>query len=235
MPIKVARPIARSKLSDAVEQELERMIQQGELKEGERLPSERELMAIFDVGRPSIREGLSALSQKGLIKISSGSPARVTRPDPEVVISNLSGLAKSFMANPEGIHYFEQVREFLELSLVRYAAANASQEQINRLGEALRANKDAIGDHARFAKTDAFFHRVIAEIPENPIFVAMHQALVDWLLDSQRVTDRKNLSLEEFHREVARGHERIFNCIKTRDVEGSYQAVKDHLKLCYIV
>ena len=85
MAINIKRPVARKKLSESVEEELERMIRQGELVEGEHLPSERELMAVFDVGRPSIREALVALAHKGLVKVSSGERARVTRPSADTM------------------------------------------------------------------------------------------------------------------------------------------------------
>ena len=56
MPISIKRPVERKKLSETVEEELELMIRQGEIAEGEALPSERDLMAAFGVGRPSIRD-----------------------------------------------------------------------------------------------------------------------------------------------------------------------------------
>lgn len=66
MSISVKRPVVRKRLSEGVEEELERIIRQGEILEGEQLPSERELMSMFDVGRPSIREALASLAHKGL-------------------------------------------------------------------------------------------------------------------------------------------------------------------------
>jgi len=50
------RPLARKKLSEMVEEELEQMIRKREFAEGEQLPSERELMTFFIVGRPSVRD-----------------------------------------------------------------------------------------------------------------------------------------------------------------------------------
>ncbi|EAA7801233.1 transcriptional regulator NanR, partial [Salmonella enterica subsp. enterica serovar Heidelberg] len=66
------RPLARKKLSEMVEEELEQMIRRHEFGEGEQLPSERELMAFFNVGRPSVREALAALKRKGLVQINNG-------------------------------------------------------------------------------------------------------------------------------------------------------------------
>ena len=73
-----SRPLARKKLSEMVEEELEQMIRRREFGEGEQLPSERELMAFFNVGRPSVREALAALKRKGLVQINNGERARVS-------------------------------------------------------------------------------------------------------------------------------------------------------------
>lgn len=116
------RPLARKKLSEMVEEELEQMIRRGEFGEGGQLPSERELMAFFNVGRPSVREALAALKRKGTVQINNGERARVSRPSADTIISELSGLAKDFLSAPGGIAHFEQLRLFFESSTVRYAA-----------------------------------------------------------------------------------------------------------------
>lgn len=95
-----------------VEEELEQMIRRREFAEGDVLPSERELMAFFNVGRPSVREALAALKRKGLVQISNGERARVSRPSADTIIGELSGMAKDFLSRPGGIAHFEQLRLF---------------------------------------------------------------------------------------------------------------------------
>lgn len=129
------RPLARKKLSEMVEEELEQMIRRREFGEGEQLPSERELMAFFNVGRPSVREALAALKRKGLVQINNGERARVSRPSADTIIGELSGMAKDFLSHPGGIAHFEQLRLFFESSLVRYAAEHATDEQIDLLAK----------------------------------------------------------------------------------------------------
>ena len=154
MPITIKRPVERKKLSETVEEELEMMIRQGEIAEGDALPSERELMAAFGVGRPSIRDALSALARKGLVKISSGERTRVTRPSPDTIISELSGMSKDFLTQPNGLQYFDQLRSFFESSLVRHAAEFATKEQLTELEQALELNGKAINNDSQFKKTD---------------------------------------------------------------------------------
>jgi len=225
MDVSIKLPITRKKLSDFVEEELERMIRQGEIAEGESLPSERELMAMFEVGRPSVREALAALAHKGIVKITRGERARVTRPSADTIVRTLSGLSADYLAKPEGIKYFEQLREFFELSLVRYAAANATDEQINALKVALDANENTIDDSERFALTDVYFHGLIAGIPGNPIFVAVHQAILDWLITARPRQPSRNLR-QTFHKQ----HTAIYDSIRLKDEQACDGILLTHLR-----
>ena len=229
MSIKVKKPVVRKKLSETVEEELEMMIRQGELAEGEALPSERDLMAAFGVGRPSIRDALSALQRKGLVKISSGERTRVSRPSADTIISELSGLSKDFLAQPNGLKYFDQLRTFFESSLVRYAAEFATSEQIKELEDALELNQKALSSDSQFRKTDIYFHRVIASIPNNPIFLAVHQALVDWVIDA-RPSVQSNIELNE---KSYQDHVEIVNCIKNKDIHGADKALTQHIEYVF--
>lgn len=229
MPITIKRPVERKKLSETVEEELELMIRQGEIAEGDALPSERELMAAFGVGRPSIRDALSALSRKGLVKISSGERTRVTRPSADTIISELSGMSKDFLAQPNGLQYFDQLRKFFESSLVRNAAEFATEEQIEELEKALELNGKSVKNNNQFRKTDIYFHRVIASMPGNPIFLAIHQALVDWVIDARPVkSNSKELNTKSYQ-----DHIEIFNCIKNHDVEGADKSLTKHIEYVF--
>ncbi|MGY0314518.1 transcriptional regulator NanR (plasmid) [Alteromonas macleodii] len=225
MTLNIRKPVARKKLSETVEEELELMIRQGEIAEGEALPSERDLMAAFGVGRPSIRDALSALARKGLVKISSGERTRVTRPSADTIISELSGMSKDFLAQPKGVKYFDQLRKFFESSLVRYAAEHASHEQLEELERALELNGKSVDNDIQFKKTDIYFHRVIASIPGNPIFLAVHQALVDWVIDARPI--KKNSA--ELNRQSHRDHVELFKCIKNGDIEGADKKLSQHI------
>ena len=75
--------------------------------EADRLPSERELMRHFGVGRPSVREALLHLHRMGLVEVGSGERARVTRPTPQSVIDALSGPARHMIAAPGGVQNFQ--------------------------------------------------------------------------------------------------------------------------------
>ncbi|XMR46218.1 transcriptional regulator NanR [Escherichia coli] len=184
--------MARKKLSEMVEEELEQMIRRREFGEEGQLPSERELMAFFNVGRPSVREALAALKRKGLVQIDDGERARVSRPSADTIIGELSGMAKDFLSHPGGIAHFEQLRLFF--NAVWYATP-LNMPLMNRLlcwekRWRSTANRWMITPSLFARNVD--FHRVLAEIPGNPIFMAIHVALLDWLIAARpKVADQE--------------------------------------------
>lgn len=225
MPLEIKRPIAKTKLSDAVADELENMIRQGELMVGDPLPSERDLMETFAVGRPSIREALAKLSRKGLVRIRSGERTLVTRPSPDAIIGELSVMSKDFLSQPGGIRYFNQLRKFFETSLARYAAEFARKEDLDELRGALELNGSSVGNDDLFKKTDINFHRILARIPENPIFEAVSTALADWVVTDRPAFEDSQAGQMKSHAE----HRAIFEAIAARDIEGADRAMAEHL------
>lgn len=218
--------LVRRKLSDEVRVRLEEMIREGVYPVDSLLPPERELMEVFEVGRPSIREALYALERMGLVRINTGERPRVTRPTPQHLLSSLSGTAKLLLDSPEGISDFEQARLFLETSIARHAAETATVEQIDNLEETLARNAASIPRARAFAITDVAFHRELTAIPGNPIFIAMHDALVDWLINQRRLPTDPEVS----NRESYEGHLAIFEAIRRRDPSGAADAMRAHLE-----
>lgn len=221
--------IERTKLSEQVTRHLEQDILAERFKPGDQLPAERKLMEQFGVGRPAIREALFSLQKMGLVALSSGSRARVIRPTPAVVLEGLSGVTSHLLARAEGQHHFQQARALFESAMARYAAEHASEADIAALREALRSNEAALGDEAEFKRTDIAFHRALAEIPQNPIYTAVHDAMAQWL------DDRRAVALEEAgqDRVALAAHKRILHAIETADPARADQAMCDHLDQHY--
>jgi GntR family transcriptional repressor for pyruvate dehydrogenase complex len=217
--------IKQRKLSDEVAQHLERMIREGELAEADRLPSERELMRQFGVGRPSIREALLHLSKMGLVEVRSGERARVTRPTPQFVIDALAGPARHMISAPDGVQNFQSARLFFEVGLARSAATNATDDDLAALSEALEINRKSIGDLKRFEKTDVDFHYVLAVITRNPIFTAIHAALAEWLLEQRRTTLARGEDQKAYE-----AHRKIYEAIAAGDPDAAEAAMRRHLE-----
>jgi len=218
-------PIRRRKLYEDIIVRIEAMIHDGTYAAGDQLPSEREIMETFGVGRTSVREALFALQKMGLITINSGERARVTEPSVQTLVGELSGAVRHFLSRPQGVRQLQQARVMFEAMLARDAARLATPEQVRRLEALLEANKAAIGQERAFEQSDVAFHYGLAEIPGNPIFTALHAALADWLVEQRTISVRARGS----DKAAYRAHKRIYECVAEHDVDGAEAAMRAHL------
>jgi len=195
---------------------------------GAPLPSERELMREFGVGRPAVREALFHLQRMGLVELKAGARARVAVPTPKAVVENLSGSVRYLLSSSDGVRHFQEARAFLEIGLARYAAEHATPAEIEALKSALEANRAALGDLAKFEKTDVAFHYVLAVIPGNPIFTTLHAAFVEWLVEQRRVT--LNWRGRQGTAQLAyEAHAAIYRAVAARDADEAERAMREHL------
>lgn len=218
--------IVRRKLFEQVAAHLEREILMGKLKPGERLPPERDLQAMFGVGRPAIREALITLQKAGLIEIGNGAPARVATPTVGGVMAGLMPAVHQIIAGPEGQRQLQGVRLFMEVGLVRHAAQNATDADLVRLKEALESNRLAIGDIEAFTRTDIEFHYVFAQIIGNSAFLALHDAMSQWLREQRRIA----LTEPGEDKTGYAAHKRIFKAVVARDPDAAEAAMRKHLE-----
>jgi GntR family transcriptional regulator, sialic acid-inducible nan operon repressor len=216
--------IQRRKLYEDVADHLEKMIQTGVYETSDMLPSERDLMKHFGVGRPAVREALFHLRKMGVVELRSGERARVTRPTAQLVINSLSGTARHMLAAPHGVQEFQSARTFFEVGLVRHAASFAKVEDIAEFEAALAVNRKSIGDLRRFEQTDVAFHYVLAVIPGNAIFKAIHEALAEWLLEQRRTTLAVGEDVIAYE-----AHRAIFEAVASHDPDRAERAMRRHL------
>lgn len=230
-PLLKPEPIRRSKLHELVTQKLEDMIRSGELKPGDRLPSERDLMAAFNIGRPAVREAFLSLENKGLIITENGRRASVRRPTVDNVFSTLNSIVGIIIDNRQSLQNLFDARMFIEVAMARNAAKEIDERRLAELKEALEANKRAIGNRELFMQTDVQFHRVLFLVSDNPIFEAVHKALVSWLMDrwGRIVRDESTETL------AYQGHLQVYKAIARRDPDAAEKAMRKHLSSSWTI
>jgi GntR family transcriptional regulator, sialic acid-inducible nan operon repressor len=220
-------PIPRRKLSSDVTDRLLGRINNGEFVPGSRLPSERALMESFQVGRPAIREALQNLQRMGLIQITHGENARVVAPTARTILDQIAGTARHILStSPKTLDDLKDARLFFEVGMARLAAARATPDDIRTLEERIESQAAATEeDIDSFLHADIAFHRTIAAISGNPIFAAVSEAMLEWLLEYHVGLIRKDG--REF--KTLAEHQLITDRIGAHDVEGAAAAMLAHL------
>ena len=218
-------PLHRPKLHELVSERLEAMIRSGELKPGDSLPSERDIMAALGTGRPAVREAFLSLQTKGLIITESGRRARVRQPSVDNVMTTLDGVVSMMIDNEKNLKDLFDARVFIEAAMARQAALQITPARLDALRLALEENKNSIGDRPRFSDSDADFHRILFQVPGNPVFDSVHSALVSWLRErwARLVRD------ERTETRAYRGHADIFAAVSQRDPDAAEAAMRRHL------
>ncbi len=219
--------IVRRKLSDEVFARLKAMITSGELQPGDEMPSERELMERFGVGRPAIREAMQALAGMGLVVISHGERAKVLELTAQSIFRQMDMTAKIMLAkSSDSLEHLKSARIFFERGMAREAALKGEAGDIADLRDILERQRSSLGDAEAFIAADMEFHTRIARISGNPIYVAVSEAMLAWLKEYHTEmliwTGKEKFTLAE--------HEEIITCLAAKDADAAEQAVLKHLE-----
>ncbi len=221
-----AEPITRRKLSHEVVDRLLAQIESGEIGPGSRLPSERELMDRYGVGRPAVREAMQTLENMGLIAITHGERAKVIRLEARDMLSRIEHTARYLLTHsPQTLEHLKEARSMFELGMVKIAAERARPEDLARLRQAIKDQEKAVDDPEAFITADVNFHMALAGTTNNPICTAVSEAMLQWLreyhVEMISVPGRESVTLAE--------HRRILEKVEARDAPGAARAMSDHL------
>lgn len=201
----------------------------GDLKPGDMFPSERDLCDRFGVGRGIVREGMTILQSMGLADHSKGKRPRVAEPTLSRVMMAASDAAQFFFKDNEGLAHLQQARLFLETSMVRFAAENASNAQIAKMMSAIEECDANLSYIEAFRIADVKFHRALSEVSGNPIFVALHETFVDRLMKGAPI----RVDFLAHNKTSNAGHKEILSAIVAKKSDVAEQALKAHLTRNY--
>lgn len=220
---------AKPRAADQLIAYFEDRILDGTFPPGEPLPPEREIVQAQGVSRTVVREALRALAGMGLVTARPGFRPVVARPGYDEAIGVMNAIVAQLLGQPNGVRNLFDVRIRMEASLVREAAVEASAADLDRLEQALEANRLAINDTSRFYETDIAFHAVLYEIPGNPALPAIHRAYTEWLSvhwkKMPRMPKRNEMNFE--------AHRAIFEAILRRDPDRAEKALREHLDFAW--
>ena len=224
-PLSSAEPQRDARAADELFEALSAKIYSGELREGDALPPEREIVRQYGVSRTVVREAVLSLANKGLVQARPRYRPVVSRPSYDTAFEAIESVVGRLLMLPGGVRNLFDTRILIEASLVRQAASDARKEDIQALKDALDANGQAVDNSDQFYKTDTEFHGVLYQIPRNPVLPAIHRAYTAWLAPQWAKMPRQ----PERNRLNHKLHAEIFEAILMRDPDAAEAALRAHL------
>ena len=220
--------VTPEKLSQSVVRQIEQLILRGILRPGERLPSERDLAEKLGVSRPSLRDAISDLADRGLLASRAGSGVFVA----EVLGSAFSpALIDLFSTHEEAVFDYIAFRRDMEGMAAERAARLGSEtdlrviDTIFRKMEAAHQKRDPTDE----AQLDAEFHMAIIEASHNVIMLHMLRSMFDLLRQgvfySRQVMFKNRMTRDQ----LLDQHRAMNTAVQARDPVAARAAVEAHL------
>ena len=215
------KPIEQVKVSTLIVEQIKSNILSGDLGPGDPLPSERELMKIFNVSRTSLREALKILDATGFVTISQRKRTRVKSLVPEDIVDPIRKLLKGDMKT---VLEVIEVRKCMESWNAYYASERATEEEIHQLGKNVSSMASKTKNRERSIGDDAAFHLAISMMTHNKIQSQLIFSIDEMIRESVGIGYESNEISD-----IVDEHQHIYQAILKRDPELARQRMHDHI------
>ncbi len=216
-------PVRRTKVYSEVASQIHRLIAEGRLQPGDKLPPERELAEMFGVSRSSVRDAIRVLEMRGLVEPKHGEGTLVRQVPLDAIVSPLADVLS---ASKDLTADLFDMRKILEPPVARAAALRATREDVAALEEILgRQAKRVQAEEVAIAEDNEFHYR-IATAAKNRVVLRVIDVVMDLLRESRvrwlQGPGRAKSSLA--------GHRQILDAIRRRDPDGAAEAMRAHIE-----
>lgn len=190
--------------------------------EGDRLPTEPALMALFGVSRTVVREAAALLTSRGLVEVRPRRGMTVRAPDGSGVAESL---AAQLQLSRVSLDQLLEVRLTLESAMAQIAAVNRTEDDLGRLDENLTHMADLKTDRATTINLDISFHEAVADATHNPFFQMVIRPIND-LLRTLYIDKVGYMSLRDT---TVIEHRAIVDAIRASSPDEAVAATRTHL------
>lgn len=219
---KLERPTLLGMLTERIEE----WILSGHLTAGQKLPAEGVLAARFGVSRPIVREALSQLRERGLIRTVTGHGTFVREPDPSHVGDTLLRHLRLSGSDPASIRNLYEARNAVEVEATALAATRRTESDLSEIARRVGEMRAARQDQTRWTNADLGFHLAVAASARNPLLAMLLAPLVKVIQDGIAATHRSRQAVAA----GLRAHTRILRAIEASDPAAAAEAMRAHLR-----
>lgn len=227
MPLKTDEPqfgtFEKDALWEKIAARLLSLLKEKQLRPGDKLPPERELAAMMQVSRPSLREALRALSMMNVLEIRQGAGTFVSSLEPELLVEHLDFVLA--LDDSTFIRLFE-ARKILEVGIAALAAERITDEELADLEAGLAKSQEALGDAVAFLEADIELHKKITRAARNPVL----SRIADSIGKLSFASRRRTVEIAGVQTQTLDDHRAIVAALKTRNPVAAQQAMLRHLE-----
>ena len=215
------QPIKQKKISTKIAEQIKSLINNGELKPGDALPPERELVKVFNVSRASLREALNTLAGMGFLEVSQKHRTIVKSLAAGRITDPLHRLLKEDI---QTVFELIEVRKAIESWSAYHAARRATVDDIARLEKSVESMRIKIEQGISVLEDDANFHLAISEATHNKIQTHLMFSIYDILKESLGKY-YESIQMQEVYEQ----HCKVVKAIKKRDSALASRRMHEHL------
>jgi GntR family transcriptional repressor for pyruvate dehydrogenase complex len=222
-------PRKHRNLAQLVVAQLGEHIREGELKPGDKLPTETEIMAEQGVSRSVVREAISRMQAAGLVETRHGIGTFVLPPPPPS--SSIMGIDPATVMTVRDVIALLELRIGLETEAAGLAAARRSDAQLAEVRAALADLQQGARRGEDTVELDQRFHLAIAQASGNQYFHAILQHLGENIIPRARINSARLTHADPvaYMEQVGREHEQIVEAIARGDAESARAAMRLHI------
>lgn len=220
------RAVEKKRAYEDIVQQVLTLIEDGKLKRGDQLPSERELTETFKVSRTTVREAIRTLESMKLLQCRQGTGTYVLASSEEALIQPL---AAALFNKKDDIRDIFYIRKIIEPQVAHLAAENAMPQEIEEMETILRKQKESIERGENIIETDSAFHNLMAKATTNRVMERLIAALIDLLKQSREDYLMENENDERAKRSLE-GHRQILSAIKKGDSTAAQKSMLRHIE-----
>lgn len=215
--------IERRSISEQVANRIMAMIKSGNLKSGDRLPTEAQMGIAFGISRPPLREALKALTLMGVLESRQGGRYTVTDLSPSRLVAPFNVMLS--VGEYDVNEHFE-ARTVVDLELIRLCTERATSEARQRIMQHAVDGKAFYHDAVAFRLLDIEFHQSLNDAAGNRLLSALAQGLYDIGLDVRRVASAMPGNIEK----SVGQHIEVAEAVMARDAPAAVAAYRRHLE-----
>lgn len=215
----------RQPISEQVANRILGMVKSGNLRPGDRLPTETQMAVALGISRPPLREALKALTIMGVLESRQGGRYSVTDLSPSRLVAPFNAMLSA--AEYRIAEHFE-CRRIVDVELVRLCTRRATAEERSRILKLAHDGRAFLTDPVGFRLLDYEYHQALNVGAHNAMLAAVALGLYDVALDARRIASAAPGVIPT----SVRQHVEVAQAVMAGDEEAAAAAIIRHL--CHV-